>query len=172
MAILFNQTDTTMRFHFPRTLKRGLIGLLGTTVLLGGLSACAGRQEHGWGGPMNEQRSAEFRGKMIEKVGKKLELNEQQKQLLSVLSDKLQEQRKALLASGADPRAEIQALVAGTQFDRTKAQALVTEKTEALRSKSPEVIAAAADFFDALNPAQQQQVRDFMQHRGGRWHRG
>ena len=161
-----------MRFRLPRTLKRGLIGLLGTTVLLGGLSACAGRQEHGWGGPMNEQRSAEFRGKMIEKVGKKLELNEQQKQLLGVLSDKLQEQRKALLASGTDPRAEIQALVAGPKFDRAKAQALVTDKTEALRSKSPEVVAAAADFFDALNPVQQQQVRDFMQHRGGRFRHG
>ncbi|WP_394788200.1 Spy/CpxP family protein refolding chaperone [Rhodoferax sp.] len=156
-----------MKFPFKRALKRTLFGVFGATMLIGGLSACAGRGDHAWGGPMSEQRSADFRGKMIERVGKKLDLNEVQKQRLAALSDKLQEQRKALMASGTDPRAEFQSLVAGTQFDRSKAQALVTEKTEAIRSKSPEVIAAAADFFDALNPAQQQQVREFMQHRRG-----
>lgn len=154
-----------MKFPFKRAFRRTLLGLFGATVLAGGLSACAGRGEHAWGGPMSEQRSAEFRIRMVEKVGKKLELNDAQKQLLGVLSDKLQEQRKALMGGTTDPRAEMQSLVAGTQFDRAKAQALVEEKTNALRSKSPEVIAAAANFFDALNPAQQQQVRELMQHR-------
>jgi hypothetical protein len=41
-----------------------------------------------------------------------------------------------------------------------------------LQNKSPEVIAALADFYDSLNPAQQQKVRDFMEHRGGWFHRG
>ena len=65
----------------------------------------------------------------------------------------------------------MQSLVAGAQFDRAKAQALVQQKTDALRSGSPEVIAALGDFYDSLNPAQQQKVRDFMSHRGG-WRRG
>ena len=42
------------------------------------------------------------------------------------------------------------------------------DKTAAVQAGSPEVIAAAADFFDNLNPAQQQKVRDFME-RGRRW---
>ena len=33
------------------------------------------------------------------------------------------------------------------------------------------VVAALGDFYDSLNPAQQQKVREFMQHRGG-WRRG
>ena len=45
------------------------------------------------------------------------------------------------------------------------------QKTDALRSGSPEVIAALGDFYDSLNPAQQQKVRDFMSRRGG-WRRG
>ena len=65
----------------------------------------------------------------------------------------------------------MQSLVAGAQFDRAKAQALVQQKTDALRSGSPEVIAALGDFYDSLNPAQQQKVRDFMSRRGG-WRRG
>ena len=62
-------------------------------------------------------------------------------------------------------------LVAGATFDRAKAQALVQQKTDAVRTGSPEVIAAMGDFYDSLNPAQQQQVRDFMQKRRG-WRRG
>ena len=151
-------------------LHRSLLSILGASLLVGGLSACAGRGEHAGGGPVNAQRAAEFRAKMVEKVGKKLDLNDAQKQLLGTLSDTLQAQRKALVGGSTDPRADIQALVAGTQFDRSKAQALVEEKTAALRSQSPQVITAAANFFDALNPAQQQQVRDFMQHRGA-WFR-
>nr|WP_315229191.1 Spy/CpxP family protein refolding chaperone [uncultured Albidiferax sp.] len=157
---------------FKRTLKRTLLGIFGASLLVGTLSACAGRGDHAWGGPMNEQRSAEFRVKMVEKVGKKLDLNDAQKQLLGTLSDALQAQRKALVGNTTDPRADIQALVAGTQFDRARALTLVEEKTKALQSQSPQVITAAANFYDALNPTQQQQVRDFMQRRGGWWHRG
>ena len=158
-----------MPFTFKRTFKRSLLGLLGAGLVVGSLSACAGRGEHAWGGPMTPQRAADLRVKMVEKVGKKLDLNDAQKLLLGTLSDTLQAQRKALMGGSTDPRADMQALVAGTQFDRAKAQALVEEKTAALRNQSPQVITAAANFFDALNPAQQQQIRDFMQHRGGWW---
>jgi hypothetical protein len=44
----------------------------------------------------------------------------------------------------------------------------VTEKTSALQLKSPEVIAALGDFYDSLNPTQQQKVRDFMARHHGR----
>jgi hypothetical protein len=68
--------------------------------------------------------------------------------------------------------ADLKALVAGDKFDKTRAQALVTEKTAAVTTKSPEVIAALADFYDSLNPAQQQKVREFMDKRGRWYHRG
>lgn len=103
--------------------------------------------------------------KMVDIADKKLDLNDAQKQRLNVLADKLREQRTALMGKTTDPRADLQSLVAGATLDKAKAQAMVDEKTSALRSKSPEVIAAAADFYDSLNPAQQQQVRDLMQRR-------
>ena len=77
------------------------------------------------------------------------------------------EQRAALVGKTTDLRAEVQALVAGDKFDRSRAQSLLTEKTAAITSKSPEVINAMADFYDSLNPEQQQKVRDFMQRRRG-----
>lgn len=152
-------------------IKRTLYGLFGATILVGGLSAC-GHHRHDYGMGMSESERAEFRGKMVDRVAGKLDLNVEQKQRLGVLADKLQEQRSALVGKSADPRAEIQALVAGDKFDRTRAQTLVTEKTAALNSKSPEVIAAMADFYDSLTPAQQTKVREAMQGRHGWWRRG
>jgi Spy/CpxP family protein refolding chaperone len=106
---------------------------------------------------------------MVERVGSRLELDATQKQKLSVLAEKIQAQRQAL-RGGGDPRAEFRALFAGAKLDQERAKKLVEDKTAAIQAGSPEVIAAAADFFDNLNPAQQQKVREFMD-RGRRWHR-
>lgn len=149
-------------------IKRTLIGVFGASILLGGLSAC-GHYHHGGGWQASEADSAKMRERMLERVGKELALDDAQKQRLVVLADKLKEQRAALVGNTTDPRAEFQALVAGPKFERDRAQSLVTVKTDALRSKSPEVIAAAADFFDGLRPEQQQKVREFLTKRHHGW---
>jgi len=149
-------------------IKKALFAVCGASLLLAGLSACSHRRHEL---PMSEERASAMREKMVERVATELTLNAAQKVKLGVLADKLKEQRAALIGSTTDPRAQLQALVAGAQFDRTRAQALVEEKTSAMRSKSPEVIAAMGDFFDSLNSAQQQQVRDFMQRGHGWMHR-
>jgi protein CpxP len=153
-------------------IKRTLFGLFGASIAVGGLTACGHRHEgSGWNASTEEQ--GRFRDRMIERVASKLDLNEDQKKRLAIVADKLREQRQALMAQGVDPRAQVQALVAGEKFDRVRAQALVSEKTAAVNSKSPEVIAALGDFYDSLNPAQQAKVREFMQRRrGGWWRRG
>ena len=143
-------------------IKRTLATALGATLVLGSLAACSGGRH---GGTMSETDMTAKQIKMVDYAGKKLDLNDAQKQRLSVLGDKLREQRTALMGKTA-VRAELQSIVAGTTLDKAKAQALIEDKIGALRSKSPEVIAAAADFYDSLNPAQQQQqVRDLLQRR-------
>lgn len=150
-----------------RWLKRTLFTVFGTALLVGGLTACGGHRG-GWSA-MSDADQTQMRERILERAGKQLELDEPQKQRLAVLADKLRDQRTALMGT-TDPRADIQALLAGPKFDRTNAQALVESKTAAVRMKSPEVIAAAADFFDSLRPEQQQQVREFvnMRNRGSR----
>ena len=141
-------------------IKRSLFGFAGAALLAGSIGGCAAHR-YGWNG-----NSAEFRAKVVERVGSKLDLDASQKQKLSVLTEKLQAQRAAL-RGGGDPRAEFRSLFAGAKLDQERAKKLVDDKTAALQAGSPEVIAAAADFFDSLNPAQQQKVRDFM-NRGRR----
>jgi len=154
-----------------RWIKQTLVGVIGATVLIGGLSACGtGHHSDNW--QTSDADATKMRERILERAGNELKLDAAQKQRLATLADRLRDQRTALMGNGADPRAEVQALVAGTTFDRQRAQAFVTAKTAALQAKSPDVIAAAGDFYDSLNPAQQQQVRDFM-NRSRRWgHRG
>ncbi len=143
-------------------IQRGLFGLFGGVLLAGSIAGCAGHR-HGGGDP------AAFSAKVVERVGSKLDLDAAQKQKLAVLADRLQAQRAAL-RGGGDPRAQFKALFAGDRLDQAGAARMVEEKTAAVRTGSPEIIAAAADFFDHLRPDQQQKVREFMD-RGRRWGR-
>jgi protein CpxP len=151
-------------------IRRTLIALAGTSVLLGGLTAC-GRSHHAHG-PASPEQVAEMRGKLIERASDKLDLNAAQQQKLAVLADKLIAQRSAFMGQGAQPRAELQALVAGDKFDRARALAMLDEKTRVVQVSTPEVIAALADFYDSLNPTQQAEVRELMDKRRGWFGRG
>lgn len=160
-------TNFFVRRHFKRT----MLSALAATVLVGGLAAC-GHREHDFSASLNPEQYAAKRDKMVDKVADRLDLNADQKQRLATLGDKLFAQRVALIGQTTDPRAEMKALVAGDKFDASRAQALINDKTAALQAKSPEVIAALADFYNSLTPAQQQKVRDYMDGRGHWFRRG
>jgi Spy/CpxP family protein refolding chaperone len=151
-------------------IKKTLMGIFGASIAVGGLTACSSNYHHR--GPMNAEKMAEVRGKVVERVSSKLDLNDAQKAKLNVLADKMEAQRTAFIGKTADPRAEMQAIVAGEKFDRARAQTLLDEKTRAVQTSSPEVISALADFYDSLNPEQQQKVRELMQRRKGWMARG
>ena len=148
-------------------IKRSLIGVFGATLLIGGLTAC-GHHDRSFGANMSAEQYAQKRDKMVDKAASKLDLTDDQKKRLAALGDKIYEQRTAFIGQTKDPRAEMKALVAGDKFDAARAQAFITDKTAALQTKSPEVIAALADFYNSLNLAQQQKVREYMDGRG-RW---
>jgi len=151
-----------------RWLKRTLIGVFGASVLFGGLAACSHRHHHhGWQS-MSEEDAAKMRAHMIDRVAGRLDLDEAQKAKLGVVADQLRAGRQALHGT-TDPRTEVQSLVAGNTFDRAKAKALIDQKTSAVQSKSPELIAAFGDFYDSLKPEQQQKVRDLMQRGRHGW---
>jgi Spy/CpxP family protein refolding chaperone len=148
-------------------IKRSLIGLTAVTIVLTGLTACGSRGDHasGW----SDDRITEMRGKTIEKISDKLELNTDQKAKLGMLADEMIASRKAFMGNSADPRADMKALVAGEKFDRSKAQAMLEQKTQVMQGNGPKMLSAFGDFYDSLTPAQQQQVRAKMDRRGHSW---
>ncbi len=155
---------------------RTVIGLAAVGILIGGAAAYT---HHRHEGRMGESDIAELRAKFIARAADKLDLDAAQKARLGVLADAVNDQRVALMAStastagNANPRSELQALVAGPTFDRARAQALVESKTAALRDKAPTVVTTLADFYDGLRPEQQQKLRELMSRgRGQRWGHG
>jgi periplasmic protein CpxP/Spy len=145
-------------------IKRTLIGAFGATILVGGH-----HRYHGdW--QMSEADEAKIRERVIGKATRELELDAAQQAKLNALADTVKAQRTALRGTGPSPRDAVSGLIAGAQFDRAKAQALVEQKTGAVREGSPAVIAAFGDFYDALRPEQQQKVRDFLQRGHGHRH--
>jgi len=150
-------------------IKRSLIAVLGATIVLGGAAAWAHRHYGGWH-DMKSVSAADIdqaKGHVVEKIGERMDLDAAQKAQLTVLADRLIEQRSAMLAGG-DPRIVVRALVAGNSFDRAGAETLLMTKTDALRAGAPGVIAAFGDFYDGLRPEQQQELRELMQR--GRRH--
>ena len=103
-------------------IKKTLMGIFGASIAVGGLTACS--SGHHQRGPMTAEKMAEVRGKMVDRVSSKLDLNEAQKTKLNALADQLEAQRAAFIGKTADPRAEVQAIVAGDKFDRARAQSL------------------------------------------------
>ncbi|MFO1330326.1 MAG: Spy/CpxP family protein refolding chaperone [Rubrivivax sp.] len=145
-------------------IRRTLIGTLGVAALFGGLAAWA-QQRHGgcW-----SDNAAERRACMVDFASRKLDLDATQKAKLEALAGTLQAKRAALVPDAANPRAELQALIAGPSFDRTQAAALLQAKLATVQTQSPEVINAFGDFFDSLRPDQQAQLREALARR---WHR-
>jgi periplasmic protein CpxP/Spy len=174
LTALFNYFLSEGNTVMKHWIKRTLIGVFGASILVGGLTACGtgGHRGGHHGGDWSAERVTEMRGKVIDKVSSKLELNDAQKQKLGALADEMIASRTAFRGKDSDPRADFKAMVAGEKFDRTRAQALLDQKTQVVQGNGPKMITAMADFYDSLNPAQQKQVRERMEHRGGWWGRG
>ncbi len=139
-------------------IKRSLIGLAAVATLSVGAAAVAHRHG-GWHGPMNDADLGRAKTQLVERVADRMDLDAGQRQQLDLLGEQLLVQRKALMA-GTEPRAALQALVAGNSFDRAGAEALLMAKTDALRAGAPAVIAAFGDFYDGLRPEQQTKLRE------------
>jgi Spy/CpxP family protein refolding chaperone len=161
-----------MKNFFRRNIRRILFGVLATTLIVGGLSACGHHRDHFWGANVTQEQFAENRDKLVDRAASKLDLNAEQKKLLSVVGDKMFEQRKAIIGQSTDPRADLKSLIAGPKFDIGKAQSLITDKTTMMQAKSPETLAALAAFYDSLNATQQQKVRDLMDGHHGWFNHG
>lgn len=148
-------------------IRRSLTGLAAATVVLGGLTACGARGEHsrGW----SDERITEVRGKVVDRISGKLDLNAEQKTKLAALTDEMIASRKLMRGDSVNPRADLQALIAGDRFDRSRAQQLLDQKLQAAQANGPKVLAAFGDFYDSLNPEQQKQVRERLEKRGHRW---
>ena len=147
-------------------LKRTLLGVAVSTALLGSLAAYSAEGGGFHHGPPTPEQIAQHEATMLAHIGKKLNLDANQAAKLKALGDLVVAQHTPS-AAGAAPHAQMGALIAGNTFDRAGAQNLLNQHIAKMQANGPAVIAATGDFFDSLNPTQQQQVRDLAAHHHG-----
>lgn len=109
--------------------------------------------------------------RMIERVSERLELDDTQTQALSGFLAEMTETRELMRGDGEGLRSEFGALIGDDSFDQGQALALINERTAAVQANAPELVAAAAVFFDGLSAEQKAQVQEMLE-KGGRGHRG
>jgi Spy/CpxP family protein refolding chaperone len=143
-------------------IKKTLISVFSLTLLTGVVAGCSRDHHSDW--------SAEDSAGVRDKIADKLDLNTPQRQKLTVLIDRLLAVRKSVRGDSADPRSTFATLISGDTFDRTKARALLDEKTRALEVDGPATITALADFYDSLDTQQQAKVREKLEPGHGWFH--
>jgi Spy/CpxP family protein refolding chaperone len=116
-----------------------------------------------FGGHHHGHDPAKRASHMVEKVAKKLSLNEDQKEKLSILKEAAlalhQEMHQNRQLLGKD----ILSLVSGDTLDEALILDHVNTKTTMVRDQAPVVVAKLADFYNSLDADQQEKVRAKLQ---------
>lgn len=125
------------------------------------------------GGCSHKFSSPEKRAEYItKKISKKLDLNNDQKIYLDVLKNEVLSVRQTMKDKRETGFTEFRELLKDERINRERANGLMDNHFQTFQSHSPALIAAAADFWDSLNPEQQEKARAKMEkfHSScGRW---
>ena len=117
--------------------------------------------KHGdWG--MTPEEKVDF---ISDRVTKKLDLTESQRQKFADLANSVVMTLQAVKPEREQHMAEISGLLKQPVFDQARALQLVQQKTQLVNDSAPGLIASLGEFVDSLNDEQKQQLQEFLQHR-------
>ena len=109
---------------------------------------------------------------IVEKISDKLDLNDMQKAKLDVVKTEMIKLRKQFDGDKEATHKQMLEVVSKPTLDRDALLNMIRARTEVVSTNSPQIVAALGDFYDSLNPNQQEQVRkkmkEDMEHHG--WH--
>lgn len=105
---------------------------------------------------------------MVEKITDELILNDAQSMKLDALKNTLLNTYQEAKQSRTSAHQEIETLISQPTLDQTQLLELVTQKTEKINDKAPEVISAIANFYDSLDSQQQATILEkYKEHQEG-----
>lgn len=105
---------------------------------------------------------------MVNRLTERLELNEQQVRALDALRVEITETRELVRGNSGDDRQTMIDLVTAESFDQGRALEMITQRTSAMQTQAPELVAAAAGFLDGLDAEQKQELNEIMDRFGSR----
>lgn len=137
-----------------------VVGLLiFSVILMGSVAGCGYRHTS------PEERADHI----IEKVKKKLSLNEDQVTKLEIVKSEFLMAGKDMKAKRKQIRTSVSEMLEQPTLDQERILSMVREKTQTLNEKAPQVVVALAGFYDSLTPEQQsilrEKIKDRIEHR-------
>ena len=145
------------------------------TLIIGGVTAIAVVLGASPFADRYQNRDGDRGARMIERVSSKLELTDEQTAALTAFGAELRETRD-LMRGGEDGnmRLKLTNLISTDTFDQGAALTMITDRAAALQANAPELVAAAALFFDGLSAEQKATLQEFGNKAGkrGRFGRG
>ena len=115
-----------------------------------------------------QRGDGDHHNRMMEKIGSKLDLDDNQNAALETFAAEMIETRQLMKGNSSDLREEMTGLIAADTFDQGKALTMINERAAALQANAPELVAAAALFFDGLNAEQKEKIQAFSENAGRR----
>lgn len=144
--------------------KKIIFSLLGIFTLAGSAVYAFGGHGH------NPEKRAEH---IVEKISKKLALNDVQKAKLVEAKEVILAARKDMHSSKNGMHKNLTDVLSGDTLDREKVLSLINAKTNAVESKAPVIINAVANFYDSLDQEQQAKIRNkvekHLKHKRHKW---
>jgi Spy/CpxP family protein refolding chaperone len=117
--------------------------------------------KHGdWG--MTPAEKIEF---VSDRVSKKLELDEAQRQKFTDFAETVSGIMQEVKLSREQRHTEIASLLEEPALDQARALQLVQQRTRMIDEKAPEIIASLAIFLDSLNTEQRAELQEFIDKR-------
>jgi Spy/CpxP family protein refolding chaperone len=142
-----------------RLTKILLIGVTASSLIVGA-SAFANRGSGNHG------------ARMMRHVTERLELDTIQVEALDTLRMEVEETRQMMRGGDGDIRTQISSLISAETLDQGAALGMINERAAAFQANAPELVAAAAVFFDGLNADQKADVQQMLDRLKGRHGRG
>jgi len=102
--------------------------------------------------------------RMINRISNHLSLDEGQQAALQAFSSEISEVRE-LMRQG-DLRSEMTNLMSSESFDQAGALELINQRTATIELQAPDIVSAAAVFFDGLSPEQREKLTARMEKMG------
>ena len=138
-------------------MKTFLIISLIAAVLLGITGAVLAKNKGFCQGPEGKV------GWMMERLGKRLDLDKTQKARLGVLENKLLAINESFVQDREQQREAISKMIAAPRLDRALAQSMLEEKQQKFAEHGLTLINAFADFSDGLRPEQRTKLVETIQ---------
>jgi len=111
---------------------------------------------------------------MVDKVSKELALNDAQNVKLNALKDQILAARQDMVSKRKETKQAVNELLEQPALDRDRVLNMVSERTQAVNEKAPQVVSALGDFYDSLTAEQQaklrEEIKERMEHHGKYWH--